>query len=121
MSFIIAGIFGFTAGHLGGGFNVGLREVLLLAVMATVQLAIPLIFYIKGARSVPAVTLTLIAMLDAVINPLWPWIFVGENPGQAAYVGGSIIIGAVLISVFWRKYINSKFTTTDVKIGEKPA
>ena len=53
--------------------------------MATVQLAIPLIFYIKGARSVPAVTLTLIAMLDAVINPLWPWIFVGENPGHAAY------------------------------------
>ena len=87
----------------------------------TLQLAIPLVFYIKGARSVPAVTLTLIAMLDAVINPLWPWIFVGENPGQAAYVGGSIIIGAVLISVFGRKFFNSKLTTTGLNIGEKPA
>jgi drug/metabolite transporter (DMT)-like permease len=89
--------------------------------MATFQLAIPLIFYIRGARSVPAVTLTLIAMLDAVINPLWPWIFVGEDPGQAAYLGGSIIIGAVLISVFGRKFIDSKFTTKDLATGEKPA
>ncbi|CAN0376423.1 unnamed protein product, partial [Phaeothamnion confervicola] len=87
MSFFIAGILGFTAGHAGGGFDVGLREVLLLAAMATVQLAIPLVFYIKGAHSVPAVTLTLIAMLDAVINPMWPWIFVGEKPGEAAFLG----------------------------------
>ena len=79
MSFFIAGFLGFTAGHAGGGFDVGLREVLLLAAMATLQLAIPLVFYIKGAHSVPAVTLTLIAMLDAVINPMWPWFFVGRT------------------------------------------
>jgi drug/metabolite transporter (DMT)-like permease len=60
-------------------------------------------------------------MLDAVINPLWPWIFVGEKPGQAAFIGGSIIVGAVLISVFGRKFINSKFTTTDLNIAEKLA
>jgi drug/metabolite transporter (DMT)-like permease len=121
LSFFLAGSFGFLTGHVGGGFNVGLREVALLAAMATLQLAIPLVFYIKGSRSVPAVTLTLIAMLDAVINPLWPWIFVGEKPGQAAFIGGSIIVGAVLISVFGRKFINSKFTTTDLNISEKPA
>jgi drug/metabolite transporter (DMT)-like permease len=120
-SFLIAGTFGFVTGRVGGGFNVELREVALLAVMATVQLAIPLIFYIKGARSVAAVTLTLISMLDAVINPLWPWIFVDEKPGHAAFVGGSIIVGAVLISIFGRKFFNSKFTTTDLNIGEKPA
>jgi drug/metabolite transporter (DMT)-like permease len=121
LSFFLAGSFGFLTGHVGGGFNVGLREVALLAAMATLQLAIPLVFYIRGARSVPAVTLTLIAMLDAVINPLWPWIFVGEKPGQAAFIGGSIIVGAVLISVFGRKFINSKFTTTDLNIAEKLA
>ncbi|MGB8314091.1 MAG: EamA family transporter [Aestuariivirga sp.] len=112
---------GFTAGHAGGGFDVGPREVLLLAAMATLQLAIPLVFYIKGARSVPAVTLTLIAMLDAVINPLWPWLFVGEKPGRAAFIGGSIIVGAVLISVFGRKYLTSKVTPPGLNNGEKLA
>jgi drug/metabolite transporter, DME family len=121
MSFFIAGILGFTAGHAGGGFEVGPREVLLLAAMATLQLAIPLVFYIKGARSVPAVTLTLIAMLDAVINPLWPWIFVGEKPGRAAFIGGSIIIGAVLISIFGRRYFNSKGAPPRLKTGEELA
>lgn len=121
MSFLIAGILGFTAGHPGGGFDVGLREVLLLAAMATLQLAIPLVFYIKGAHSVPAVTLTLIAMLDAVINPLWPWIFVGEKPGEAAFLGGAIIVGAVLISVFGRKFYNSRAAAADLDAIEKLA
>ena len=121
MSFFIAGILGFTAGHAGGGFEVGPREVLLLAAMATLQLAIPLVFYIKGARSVPAVTLTLIAMLDAVINPLWPWIFVGETPGRAAFIGGSIIIGAVLISIFGRRFFSSKGAPPGLKTGEELA
>lgn len=121
MSFFIAGILGFTAGHAGGGFDVGLREVLLLAAMATLQLAIPLVFYIKGAHSVPAVTLTLIAMLDAVINPMWPWIFVGEKPGEAAFLGGAIIVGAVLISVFGRKFYNSRAAAAEVNAVENPA
>ena len=43
MSFFIAGFLGFTAGHAGGGFDVGFKEVLLLAAMATLQLAIPLV------------------------------------------------------------------------------
>jgi drug/metabolite transporter (DMT)-like permease len=121
MSFFNAGLLGFTAGHAGGGFDVGFREVLLLAAMATLQLAIPLVFYIKGAHSVPAVTLTLIAMLDAVINPMWPWIFVGEKPGEAAFIGGAIIVGAVLISVFGRKFYNSRAAAADLNAVEKPA
>jgi drug/metabolite transporter (DMT)-like permease len=121
MSFFIAGILGFTAGHAGGGFDVGLREILLLAAMATLQLAIPLVFYIKGAHSVPAVTLTLIAMLDAVINPMWPWIFVGEKPGEAAFIGGAIIVGAVLISVFGRRFYNSRAVAAELNAMENPA
>jgi drug/metabolite transporter (DMT)-like permease len=67
------------------------------------------------------VTLTLIAMLDAVINPMWPWIFVGEKPGKAAFWGGAIIVGAVLISVFGRKLYNSRTAVADLNPIEKPA
>ena len=83
----------------GGGFNVPLHYVALLAVMAFVQLAIPLIWYAKGAKSVPAVTLSLIVMLDAVLNPLWPWLFVNEVPERTTFIGGGIIIVAVLVSI----------------------
>ena len=99
VSFLGAGLVGFFF-HSGGGFAVSFRGVALLALMAVVQLAIPLVFYAKGARSVPAITLSLIAMLDAVLNPLWPWIFVGEIPERPAFIGGAVILFAVFISIF---------------------
>jgi drug/metabolite transporter (DMT)-like permease len=108
LSFIAAGLLGFLAGHAGGGFEVGLRELLLLALMGPLQLSIPLVFYIKGARSVPAVTLSLIAMLDAVLNPLWPWLFVGERPEASSFMGGAVIILAVLISIFGGRWLKPR-------------
>lgn len=87
------------AGVLGGGFHVTLYEVLILALMGPVQLAIPLIFYGKGARSVPAVALSLIVMLDVILNPLWSWIGVGEEPGLSAFIGGAIILAAVMLCI----------------------
>ena len=109
-SFFVAGFLGFFAGHAGGGFDVSPRNVLLLAAMGPLQLSIPLIFYAKGAKSVQAVTLSLIVMLDAVINPLWPWLFLGEMPGKAAFIGGAIIVGAVIISIFGGRWMNRAST-----------
>ncbi len=105
VTFFAAGIIGFFAGHAGGGFDVSPRNALLLAVMGPLQLAIPLIFFVKGAKSVPAVTLSLVVMLDAVINPLWPWLFIGELPGRAAFIGGVIVISAVIISIFGGRWM----------------
>jgi drug/metabolite transporter (DMT)-like permease len=37
--------------------------------------------------------------MDAVINPFWSWLFVGELPQRLAVVGGGTILCAVLISI----------------------
>ena len=99
VTFFAAGTMGFLAGHVGGGFNVSPREALLLAMMGILQLSIPCVFFVRGARSVPAVTAALVVMLDAVLDPLWPWLFIGEKLGRPAVIGGAIVIGAVIISV----------------------
>jgi drug/metabolite transporter, DME family len=104
LSFFAAGLLGFVAGNPGGGFNVSPPNVALLAMMGPLQLAVPLIFYAKGAKSVPAITLSLIVMLDAVLNPLWPWLFLGEMPDRSAFVGGAVIVGAVIISIFGSRW-----------------
>ena len=108
LSFAAAGLLGFTAGHAGGGFEVSPRNVLMLCAMGLLQLAIPLLFYARGARSVQAVTLTLIVMLDAVLNPIWPWLFLGETPSRTDFIGGSVIIGAVMISIFGGRWMDSR-------------
>ena len=96
----LGGVLAFgAAALLGDGLNVGAREIALLALMALLQLAIPLILFVKSAKHVPAVTLSLISLLDTVLNPLMSWIGVGEVPERAAFIGGGIIIAAVLLSI----------------------
>jgi drug/metabolite transporter, DME family len=99
LSFLVAGFFSVFSGTSGNAFTLDWRAMGLLALMGPIQLAIPLVFYGMGARAVPAVTLALISMLDAVINPLWPWLFVGEIPERSSLIGGAIVLAAVLLSV----------------------
>jgi DME family drug/metabolite transporter len=101
VTFFLSGTMGYViGGHAGGGFQVSLEQMLLLALMGPLQLSIPLIWYARGAKAVPAVTLSLVAMLDVVLNPLWSWLGVGEIPTRSALIGGGIIVGAVVISIF---------------------
>jgi len=100
VTFLAAGLLGFTAGHATGGFGVSREHFLLLMLMGPLQLSLPLIFYAKGAKSVAAITSSLIVMLDAVLNPFWPWLFLGEQADAAAFNGGALIVGAVLLSIF---------------------
>jgi drug/metabolite transporter (DMT)-like permease len=108
-TFLLAGVMGYVfGGHPGGGFQVDIHEVLLLALMGPIQLSVPLVWYAKGAKAVPAVTLTLVAMLDVVLNPFWSWLGVGEIPAHAAFVGGFIIVSAVLLSIFGDRWLSSR-------------
>ncbi len=99
LSFLATGFLGLVLNTGTSGFAVDLKSIAFIAVMGIVQLGLPLIAYAKGARYVPAVTLTLISMLDAVLNPFWPWLFVNEVPDRASLIGGSIIIVGVLLSI----------------------
>jgi len=103
----IGGLVAFlAAGLFGGGFAVPLSHIAVLALMGLVQLAIPLILFARGARHVQAATLSLIALLDAVLNPFWSWLGVGEIPTFGALIGGSIILAAVALSVIAGKHFN---------------
>lgn len=97
-----------AAALLGDGLSVKPREIALLALMALVQLAIPLILYVRSAKHVPAVTLNLLALMDTVLNPLMSWIGVGEVPERAAFVGGGVIIIAVLLSILAGRRIKAE-------------
>jgi drug/metabolite transporter, DME family len=110
LSFVVAGIVSSSGFSWAGvtAFNITAYDFFLLMLMGPLQLAIPLVFYGMGARSVPAITLSLLAMMDAVINPLWPWIFVGETPSRSTLVGCAIILIAVALSVVGQQCINAR-------------
>jgi drug/metabolite transporter, DME family len=88
-----------VAAAFGDGFAVTSREIAILAIMGPVQLGIPILLLARGARSVRAVTVSIIAMLDIVLNPFWAWTLAGEVPDGNAVVGALIICGAVALSL----------------------
>jgi len=71
------------------------HDLAIIALMGVVQLAIPIACYARGARYLPAVQLSLFALLDVVFNPLWAWLAVGETPTLHTVLGGGLIVLAV--------------------------
>ena len=45
-------------------------------------------------------------LTEAVLGPLWAWLFANENPPLVVLIGGTIIISAVFLQLFNRKIIN---------------
>ena len=90
--FLVAALF-------AGGLHVPPREIAILSVMGPVQLGLPLVLYARGARYSSAVMLNLVAMLDVVVNPGLSYLVTGERPPAATYLGGGIIVAAILICV----------------------
>lgn len=76
-------------------WSVGVHDLGLLAVFGGVQLGVGLVLFAVGARMAPAADVSLVALLEVVLGPLWVWIAVGEDPGRAALVGGAVVVAAV--------------------------
>ena len=70
------------------------------------QVGLGFIFITIGARSTPSAVVGIIMLTEAVLGPLWAWLFVNENPPLVVLFGGVIIISAVFLQLFNRKIIN---------------
>lgn len=53
--------------------------------------------YQRGLRSVPALTASLLCLIEPLLNPLWVLLLVGEMPGLGTIAGGAL----VLVSILW--------------------
>jgi drug/metabolite transporter (DMT)-like permease len=55
------------------------------------------IFLITAARSLSALEIAIVLMIEPVLNPVWAWLWHGERPGAWPLVGGAIIILATIV------------------------
>ena len=64
----------------------------ILLTLGAVQLGLGLVFYVFGARHLPAAEVSLMGLLETVLSPLWVWIFIAERPSDMALIGGALVI-----------------------------
>ncbi|MEO3433243.1 EamA family transporter [Inquilinus sp. CAU 1745] len=67
-----------------------------LAFSGLVQMPLALFLFLSGTRYVPAAEVALFSLVETVLGPLWVWLAIGERPGDAALIGGSIVMSAIV-------------------------
>jgi len=96
---IAAGIIGF---FLSQKIIISIHDILLGFIAGFFQVGLGFIFITIGARSTSSALVGIIMLTEAVLGPLWAWIFVNENPPIVVLFGGSIVILAVVLQFFNR-------------------
>ncbi len=64
------------------------------------QIAIAYAFMVRGVRGVGALEISLLLLLEPVLNPVWTWLVHGEQPSGRALLGGAVIIAATAINAW---------------------
>ena len=76
-------------GFIGGFFQVGIGFILITI----------------GARNTPSAIVGILMLTEAVLGPLWAWLFINETPPLVVLAGGTIVLSAVLRQFFNRKIV----------------
>ena len=107
---LIAGIVALIVGYLiAGKINISYHDIFLGFLAGFFQLGFGFIFITIGARNTPSAVVGIIMITEAVLGPLWAWMFVNEDPPMTVLIGGSVIIFAVLLQfLFVKKKDNSQ-------------
>jgi len=73
-------------------------DIGLLALLGFFQLGLPCTLLVVAARHLTATELSLLALLEVVLGPLWAWLGAGEAPGANTLAGGAFVIAALLFN-----------------------
>jgi drug/metabolite transporter (DMT)-like permease len=73
-------------------------DVLLLAVLGIFQLGVPCMLLVIAARSLSATELSLLALLEVLLGPLWAWLGAGEVPAASTVSGGALVLSALVVN-----------------------
>ena len=85
-------------------FQASIHDLWLLSGLGLIQLAIPCVLVVVCARVLKAPEVALLGLLEVIFGILLAWVGAGEVPWPDVFVGGSLVIGALVANelVAWR-------------------
>ncbi len=91
--FFLTESFEFTKHDLWMGFLLGVP-----------QLAVSFICITIGSRTVESATVGILMLMETLCAPLWVWLFLNEIPPISVFIGGAVIISAIILKSFDKKH-----------------
>ena len=103
---LIAGIGAIILGYLfSSQIIVSSYDIFLGFIAGFFQVGLGFIFITVGAKTTPSALVGIIMLTEAILGPLWAWLFINEPPPLVVLVGGSIVLFAVVLQFFNRKIV----------------
>lgn len=84
---------------VGAPLDVSAVDIAALVLLGAFQIAVGLSLFFFALRHLPAAPVALLTLLEPVAGPLLVWAVVDEVPPEATLLGGSIILGALILSI----------------------
>ena len=110
----IAGIFALLIGFLmSDKILISGHDIFLGFLAGFIQLGFGFILITIGAQRTPSAMVGIIMLTEAVLGPIWAWLFVNEQPPFIVLIGGSIVIFAVLLQFYNLYTADKKQTNTN--------
>ncbi|NNC37854.1 MAG: hypothetical protein EX271_03065 [Acidimicrobiales bacterium] len=78
------------------GFAITRNDLLICLGLGVVQIGLGGLFVLMGARHVPAAQVSILALVEVVLSPLWVWLFAGETPSATTLIGGAVVLAGVV-------------------------
>ena len=95
---LVAGIIAMTIGYMiAGKIIISYYDIYLGFLAGFFQLGFGFILITIGARRTPSALVGIIMLTEAVLGPLWAWLFINEQPPAMVLIGGCVVIIAVLL------------------------
>ena len=84
------------------------QAVVGILVLGILQIGVAYIFYAVAIQSAPLLTCTLLGVLEPLLNPVWVYLFAGEDPGVWSLVGGVVVVVAITLWMIYDAKSNAK-------------
>jgi drug/metabolite transporter (DMT)-like permease len=72
----------------------------IFAALGVGQMGLGLAALTIGARLIPPAQVAVISLLEVVLGPLWVWLAYDERPSLATFVGGLVVVAAVVVQAW---------------------
>ena len=97
----MAGIFSAALGAvaaflLDGGIGINQTDLAIILFMGAFTIGLGIALVTTGTGYLPAAEVSLLVLIESVLGPLWPWVFLGEALSKLEIIGGAITLLAVI-------------------------
>ena len=83
----------------GVGLAIPWIEAMWCSLLGVVQLGLGSVLFALAAQGVPAVQLTLFALGEPLLAPVWVWLVLGDVPTVTTLIGGAVLFAALALQI----------------------